>query len=109
MLVKTTAVSSEALVLAGTLAAVAAATVALSWPSFKKKHKKPTKWQLWIARTVGMNAFVLKHVKVPIAVMPTLDSSVIVDQEGLVECNILVKNGRIAQVATDPFLCRHLR
>jgi cytosine deaminase len=72
------------------------------------RSSKPTKLQLLLAQTLGMSSgsYLLKNVKVPIAVMDQTtkdecsiaDQTHLVDQEGLVACHILIQSGKIAQV-----------
>eukprot|EP00977_Amphora_coffeiformis_P028873 scaffold37611_cov183-Amphora_coffeaeformis.AAC.2 len=68
-----------------------------------KKTPKPTAWKLLWARTLGRNSFLLCNVRIPIAVVPSLlkqdEMKLTVDQEGLVECNILIKSGTISAVS----------
>jgi cytosine/creatinine deaminase len=63
--------------------------------------QKPSNWRIWLARTLGRGSFVLDHVRIPIAVMPPLDSTLEVesDEEGFIECRILIKSGKIAGVS----------
>jgi hypothetical protein len=71
----------------------------------RTRSSKPTKLKLLLAQTLGMSSYLLKNVKVPIAVMDQAtvtsilaDQTHLVDQEGLVACHVLIQSGKIAQV-----------
>lgn len=83
----------------------AAAVLALHASSCKKNNnktggkKKPSRWQLCWAQTLGRNSYQLANVRVPVAVFRAEVSACMnVDQEGLVECNITIQDGTIAAI-----------
>lgn len=99
----------------GIAACLALASMAIyQWSPMSKKQQKLSARHLcpWFARTWGSSSFVLKRVRVPISVFPISDgsSSIIEDQEGLVECSILIQQGKIARISTildDPSLSKY--
>lgn len=99
----------------GVLAIATALTLVLKvQQSYSSSKKKPSRWRLWLARTLGSDSFLLKRVRVPVSVIPQALLSAaskekkkknnnnmigLVDQEGLVECDIIIESGKIAAVS----------